>query len=327
MPNKRIDQLNENLDPLTGNELIPIFDLENKTTERITLTTLSSFFDQTSDTYTTGGTFILSASTIEFSTNNGANYSVDVSELDSKYGVLAVTYSELQTLHSNSDMSAGTTYHITDRDIWLTALSSSELSIEGVKLQMCPTEYSDNPLDGNQWQGVYPGMKVIGGTGDLALNDLCIWGGRVWKKITNDNSAGSADDEFTLDNTNWELVDSTTFTNNEYTLLFFGIHYDFINDQITLQWDNKNNYFASTSYLPYCDWNNPDIYNNRCGYIMNNSYEVLSYPINGNIMSVGSYITNNQNVSIVNNELIGDYSSIIDNTSPSGVGGDRKSVV
>jgi len=37
------------------------------------------------NTYTTGGTYISSASTIDFSTNNGVNYNVDLSELDSVY--------------------------------------------------------------------------------------------------------------------------------------------------------------------------------------------------------------------------------------------------
>jgi len=305
MANKRIDQLNPNLEALTGNEFIPIFDTSTNTTERITLTTLSNFFDQTSDTYTIGGTFILSASTIEFSTNNGANYSVDVSELDSKYGVLAVTYSELQTLHSNSDMSAGTTYHITDRDIWLTALSSSELSIEGVKSQMCPTEYFDNPLDGNQWQGVYPGIKVVGGTGDLELDDLCIWGGRVWKKITNDNSNGSAESASELDSTNWELVDSATFTNNEYTKLFFGINYDFINDTVTAQWDGKDNYFYTAGHygMNNCDWNNPNIINNRCYGVMNNTYANNNVVIRNNNLPGG--IVNNTNLTIMGNKLRG----------------------
>jgi hypothetical protein len=40
MANKRIDQLNPNLEPLNGNELIPIFDTTNGTTERISVNTL-----------------------------------------------------------------------------------------------------------------------------------------------------------------------------------------------------------------------------------------------------------------------------------------------
>lgn len=57
MPNKRIDQLNPNLNPLTGNELIPIFDAISSSTERITLNELASFVDSTSDTFLTGGTY------------------------------------------------------------------------------------------------------------------------------------------------------------------------------------------------------------------------------------------------------------------------------
>ena len=57
MPNKRIDQLNPNLDPLTGNELIPIFDVTNSNTERITLDTLANYIDSNKDTYVTGFTY------------------------------------------------------------------------------------------------------------------------------------------------------------------------------------------------------------------------------------------------------------------------------
>jgi len=42
MPNKRIDQLNPNLNPLTGNELVPIFDNNSNSTERITLNELAA---------------------------------------------------------------------------------------------------------------------------------------------------------------------------------------------------------------------------------------------------------------------------------------------
>ncbi len=56
MPNKRIDQLNLNLNPLTGSELIPIFDIVNDTTERITLNTLSNYIGS-GGTYVTGGTY------------------------------------------------------------------------------------------------------------------------------------------------------------------------------------------------------------------------------------------------------------------------------
>jgi hypothetical protein len=66
MPNKRIDQLNPNLENLTGNEFIPIFDTSTNTTERITINTLSEFIDK--DIFTTGTT--LSGNTIVFDRND-----------------------------------------------------------------------------------------------------------------------------------------------------------------------------------------------------------------------------------------------------------------
>jgi hypothetical protein len=108
MPNKRIDQLDPNLNPLTGLELIPIFDKTTNNTERITINTLASYIGS-GDTYVTGGTYYngtltlnsqdnsiiitgftdyyttgvtLNGNILEFDRNNLSNaYSVDLSSL------------------------------------------------------------------------------------------------------------------------------------------------------------------------------------------------------------------------------------------------------
>jgi hypothetical protein len=57
MANKRIDQLNPNLENLNGSELIPIFDTSTSTTERITVNTLSNFININDSYFITGATF------------------------------------------------------------------------------------------------------------------------------------------------------------------------------------------------------------------------------------------------------------------------------
>jgi hypothetical protein len=57
MANKRIDQLNPNLETLNGSELIPIFDTSTSTTERITVNTLSNFININDSYFITGATF------------------------------------------------------------------------------------------------------------------------------------------------------------------------------------------------------------------------------------------------------------------------------
>jgi hypothetical protein len=76
MPNRRIDQLDINPNPLTGNELVPIFDLTNNTTERVSINTIASFVDSTKDTYITGGTYDNSIGTITFYNNSGGTFQV-----------------------------------------------------------------------------------------------------------------------------------------------------------------------------------------------------------------------------------------------------------
>lgn len=231
------------------------------------------------------------------------------SRIDLMDTFIPITYLELQSLQQSSGLSPAAIYYITDRSIWVTALSASDLDIVGKKSQMCPTEYFANPTDGNQWQGIWPTIKLNAGTGDLALNDLCIWNGKVWKKITDDTNGGLVTPD--LDAVNWELVDPTTFTNNEYTELFFGVHYDFVQDTVLLQWDKKGNYFVSS--LEYCDWNNPNIYDNKVRHVYNNSYNDGNRIISGNTILNGN-ITNNTNCNIQDNTVLG---SIWDNTGQS----------
>jgi hypothetical protein len=85
MPNKRIDQLDPNLNPLTGFELIPIFDASSNTTERITLNTLANFVDATTDTFVTGATFDNSNDTLILGTNNNGFIDVVINRYDRWY--------------------------------------------------------------------------------------------------------------------------------------------------------------------------------------------------------------------------------------------------
>jgi hypothetical protein len=114
MANKRIDQLNHNLEALTGNEFIPIFDTSTNTTERITINTLSSFIDK--DIFTTGTT--LSGNTILFDRNDIFNaYSVDLTPMLSGFSttdtyVTGGTYNPLTKDINFSGNSSETTFSV-----------------------------------------------------------------------------------------------------------------------------------------------------------------------------------------------------------------------
>jgi hypothetical protein len=85
MPNKRIDQLNPNFDALTGNELIPIFDVNNNSTERITIDTLANFIDVNNDTFITSVDYSNSSNILTLYRNDGLNLTTEIKKFSQNY--------------------------------------------------------------------------------------------------------------------------------------------------------------------------------------------------------------------------------------------------
>jgi len=85
MANRRIDQLNPNLNPLTGAELIPIFDTTNNTTERISITTLGAFIDSTNDTFINAVGFSNSDDLLTLYRNDGTNLTTTINRYNRWY--------------------------------------------------------------------------------------------------------------------------------------------------------------------------------------------------------------------------------------------------
>ncbi len=75
MADKRIDQLNTNSNPLTGQELIPIFDKSTNNTEKISIDTLVSYIDLNDDTIT-GGTYNNITNTLTLRKNGGTSFNI-----------------------------------------------------------------------------------------------------------------------------------------------------------------------------------------------------------------------------------------------------------
>ncbi len=146
-----------------------------------------------------------------------------------------VTYSGMTSLISSNGLVPGTLYKITDRGdrgLFHIAISNNELSKTGTRLMLCPTNYLPGIYSGVYNKGVwYPGMTA-------SANQLAIWGGKVWKN--NAGVSGTASTILSLDS-NWTLVDKTTFSNGEYEQKQFNILYDVDNDWIQKQWDGYGN--------------------------------------------------------------------------------------
>ncbi len=261
-----------------------------------------------------------------------ANRTWIIPDSDGQWGsggasVIDITYADLLTAISESLLTAGATYKITDRGdrgLFFTAISTSELSITGTRKMLCPANYSVTvDGSGNDWIGVWKATRSV------VADQLTIWGGLVWRNLT--GAIGTADDDVTLDAVNWEVVTKAGFENDEYIEMQFGVSYDVTNDWIEKQWDGKGNNvgidFATKTdegidynYCDVTDWNyatsgflfynnsatvvsnnsnNNDIHSNRCGgVILNNRNE--DSRIRGNIVVLG--INNNSNIgSIVDN--------------------------
>jgi len=209
--------------------------------------------------------------------------------------IISITKANLDILINNSLLSVGSYYKITDRgDRWILfqAVDVNIMATNGFRLMLCPANYSINAPWLSIW---YPHMPNPGG-------GLAIWGGQVWQNKS--GVAGSSINDITLDSTNWDLIQKTSFSNDEYVEMLFGCQYDFVNDCVVKQWDNLGNVFTykpGIDQFNYCnisDWNYASLggnfYNNTCKGIYNNS----PYSSSSNVS-----IYNNINYGVIKNNL------------------------
>lgn len=217
-----------------------------------------------------------------------------------------VTYDEAVILANTGLVVAGASYHITNAqesnaglayktDIYLKGLDSRNFSTDGSRIHPFPVQaaYSTG-VDGfgNSWIGVWANSLT-----PLA-DDLCVWGGVVFKNLT--GSVGTASSDFLLDVVNWVLIDPVSYTNHEYVSTLFNIKYNITNDWITEQTDTLGNVVGkgTSTDLPFNPadltmWNHPDMRDNKCqGGVYNNRADSIV----SNVMT--DYICKNVSTSI-----------------------------
>lgn len=194
-----------------------------------------------------------------------------------------VTRTEIELLATNGELIKGATYKITDRGdlgLWFEAISNTELNPEGVRKMLMPAGHNELGYNsvttpgfpdsfGNTWLGVYNAEYFTQNSTIINEGDLVIWGGLVWRRVAYpvdgsacdienpcgpgfecvdgfcvaENNIGSKVDDTHL-SAEWEVIPKATFTNHEYVPKLFGVYYDFENDWISSQWDEKNNKFG-----------------------------------------------------------------------------------
>lgn len=200
----------------------------------------------------------------------------------------------------NCTLVVNNVYTIVDRPggrLYVQAVTSCTVSPIGIREMEIPTTYVIGPdAHGNNWLGVWDRTKT---DADFAVNDLAIWGTKVWKNLT--GNKGASVDEYSLDS-NWELVPTTTA--NVYEKRFFSVYYDMKHDWITKQVDGAGNnigmdwYTATQMYGIAADKNPADFTDWNMGtaisFYNNNVEQVLNNVILGGLWNnFGSFIKNN----------------------------------
>lgn len=258
-----------------------------------------------------------------------------------------LTYAQLSSLIALSSVIPNRLYKIIDRGdrgIFVTGISETEVSQRGIRKMLCPAHYEQAIFSGKTWIGVWNPTKTV------SVNNLTIWGGLVWKNLT--GNIGSNIDDITL-SSDWQLVPKTSFT-DEYSELQFNIIYDFANDWINMQSDNKGNIIGGAKVLvssllalsfnpvDLTDWNcntsnyyffnnvclgvfnnsnGNGVYNNHIDFFIKNNYNTLEIQGNANKGHIannsnnGNISTNNNIGEITENSCIGDSAHIYENSN------------
>lgn len=233
----------------------------------------------------------------EYLTNDGTTLSWSaITNMPS----IDITYLALKTLKTAGTLKKGAIYKITDRYnyqsggsvgvpnlsylgddrglIYIKALEVNLLSKEVIRRMSCPTNYSTT--------GTLKGVWNIGKT--AAINDIMIWGAKVWKNVT--GVIGTATNDSVL-SAAWQLQTKVLNTGNVYIDKQFSAIYDFDNDWFEQQWDgagnkfginfytNSNNYLYNFNLCDITDWNLETsgglFFNNTCLGIYNNINTII----------------------------------------------------
>lgn len=226
-----------------------------------------------------------------------------------------INYSDLSILKAAESLIPGLFYKITDRGdqgIILQALSNSALSTKGVRFMNCPITY--------QTTGLFLGVWHSGLTPEAG--EKVIWGGKVWTNTS--GAVGTAIDDLTLNPAHYTVIAKPAYglTSINYSVLQFNILYDFENDWIQKQWDEKGNivgyrnseiavYYECVGFNPVdiTDWNidiDSWFYNNDVpGGFYNNVVEEFY-----NNKTEGAGIFRNYARYVFNNSTVGDKNHI-----------------
>ena len=227
----------------------------------------------------------------------------------------SITYAGAEGLIADEQVVPGMTYFISDVGIYLTGLTTTSFSSSGSRIMRIVRGTYYQPDTGilGVW---HPGLTP-------AVGNVVVWGGRVWQNLT--GAVGSATNQTSLDLVNWVMIATTN--NTYYENKTFSIEFDFANNWISQQSDDKRNIFGVSyfqgSFLGFnpvdiSDWGYPTfsplMVGNNCWGVYNNLGDVTHNKNNGTIYRNLDAVSQNRNIgsiyvnvsSVVNNANLGD---------------------
>ena len=147
------------------------------------------------------------------------------------YQSIELTYTEALALQESGGVVDGKRYLVTGFDVEL--YGGTDILVSGL-----PNNQFSTSGYGKFYNPRYDSISVWYLNSTYSIDDLVIWGGKVWKNLT--GSLGEPNDIFVLDNTNWELQDD--YTNID--------HYFAVWDQVELGFSD-NDYCINSRYDSY----------------------------------------------------------------------------
>jgi hypothetical protein len=158
---------------------------------------------------------------------NGNDYKIRVEDLIPNVGTGGqqdLTYTQLATLKGTGTLVSGRTYFITDRDIYVRAISDNQLETWTLLLQRLP--------DWNNITGDFLGVWRASLT--PSVGELVAWDGVMYENTTGVNGASNP----TIDTINWLGIATN---DGRYNIEFAALLYDFDNDVKLRVLDKRGN--------------------------------------------------------------------------------------
>ena len=143
--------------------------------------------------------------------------------------LVSLTRAELLALQIAKTVHPSRLYFITDRDVFVSGVTKTQVSLKGALLARNP----DYQNVGGNVLGVWTDAIDDGSPG-LQVNDIAIYNGLQWESRTGDTTGVIPPD----DPLNWELLPTT---DSSYINEIDPIHYDLLNDVIIKRSDKRGN--------------------------------------------------------------------------------------